>query len=765
MHRRPDGSEFPSLSGFHGEQPLKRRRIQELDTAASTGGNFQKLKQDVMDDDEWEELDENAMDECMVLATQMCSQIMQNQDETITQKNSHYCETAGTKSGNNISSSNYLHTKNQTHNIPEPFTRSSLSDSRPIHNKIKSSKTCGEQINASKNSYSSRFTDFSIPSNCSQKVPSTMGKPVHGSGKVYNSIPMKGNGGSVSSAKVCGQPSNTTRRLGSDENASELLKKIQEEKAKFEEEVILKQGEISLLRLEMKRKDAALEAERLDRCAAIEAAEKRGKEKVANIAAEAESKTKESMKMVEKLKGELHFKNREVEELVNRCRQLEQKTRQCPSSITGTPPKRGRTEIASPSISPGKGRLNFMSRFDFGGGPASVQSVEVQTESSHQQAKRRQQLNVTACRGRVSASRHTAYLLSASASVSSEERQTDASCCTVRNWNLPYEWSYLTSQILIENDSLDMEKKLVALAIERLQEVHTMIISREAETNWCEKKSPVISPSPVDWYESRVGPALHVLWSFASSRKSSPDRVALQVTSKHLSPLYIKEAVVNNRIRCIILETLERVAKTTLPPLDKVMCEQMIMPLTECCASADSGIEVLAVLKLLLALSPHIALTSQMCTATGSCLVGKLCSGIGKLCKTGITTVTPLIDLITCLVKEPPPWLQSSCSCSSQLLATLLKQIYKLLDFSDVERGYKKTAVYKLLLSSVRVLHCWSIVDSGWWEKVAYLPHYTALMGAFIANAKEIQPDKQTVDLLCDLYEFDEGTFDSSEKS
>lgn len=58
--------------------------------------------------------------------------------------------------------------------------------------------------------------------------------------------------------------------------------------------------------------------------------------------------------------------------------------------------------------------------------------------------------------------------------------------------------------------------------------------------------------------------------------------------------------------------------------------------------------------------------------------------------------------------------------------------------------GCKKTSVYNLLLSSVHVLHCWSTVDPDWWEKVAYLPHYTALMGSIIANAKEIQPDKQT---------------------
>lgn len=38
-------------------------------------------------------------------------------------------------------------------------------------------------------------------------------------------------------------------------------------------------------------------------------------------------------------------------------------------------------------------------RFDFGGGPASVHSVEVQTEFSHQQVKRRQRLKLATPRG------------------------------------------------------------------------------------------------------------------------------------------------------------------------------------------------------------------------------------------------------------------------------------------------------------------------------------------------------------------------------
>lgn len=51
-----------------------------------------------------------------------------------------------------------------------------------------------------------------------------------------------------------------------------------------------------------------------------------------------------------------------------------------------------------------------------------------------------------------------------------------------------YLYSYTVYSFFQQNDSLDREKKLVTLAIERLQEVHTLITSREVETNWCEKK-------------------------------------------------------------------------------------------------------------------------------------------------------------------------------------------------------------------------------------------------------------------------------------
>lgn len=723
-------------------------------------------------DDEWEELDESAMEECMSLATQMCSKLPQDED-TFKQRNNQTPKTTENKFFKSRTPKDLPNTKDQpmktTRHI-ESFDNNaaigfddsgfssvksnSVNNSRLLISKTKSVKAaCNQTSNFPKPSYIDRFSDFSVPSSNSRKSFVGHGKPVRSSGKVYNSIPMKGTGGTLIAAKTCIQP---TCSSGSEGNQQELLRKIQAEKIKLEEDAVLKQGEIALLRAEMKRKEAALETERLEHCASIEAAEKRGKLKVANAAAEAEAKAKESARNVEKLQGELLFKNREVEELINRCRQLEQQMLQHTASKThGTPMKRYRSEIISPKASPGTAHSSFASRFDFGGGRSSVRSVEIQTESSYSKAKVRRRLNVTVARGEVCGSRRSAYLLSASGSAPVVERQAVITSCAGKNWSLPCEWSYLISQIITEKERVCVEKRLMSLAIERLQEVHTLIVSKEAENN----RWPVTSSSPVDWYEVQVIPALHVISSFASPHNLNHEPKALQIISAHLSPLHIKEVLVNNRICFVILDTMEKVASFVSSPKDKVVCEQVIVSLRDCFANIDTSSEVLPVLKALVALASHTTLTSFMCTSAGSCLVGKLCSTINKLCIGEVTTVSLLLKWIMVLMKEPPQWLNSNCVCPSQLLAALLKHICQTLDYTDTEKGSEKK-LYRLLLSCIRVLHCWSIVDPEWWEKVAQLPHYTAFMSTVITNAKDIQPDRQTVDLLCDLYEVDEGMFD-----
>lgn len=52
--------------------------------------------------------------------------------------------------------------------------------------------------------------------------------------------------------------------------------------------------------------------------------------------------------------------------------------------------------------------------------------------------------------------------------------------------------------------------------------------------------------------------------------------------------------------------------------------------------------------------------------------------------------------------------------------------------------------MFNLLKTFVRVLHCWSTADPDWWVKVASVPEYTAVMGTVVANANDLQIDRQT---------------------
>ncbi|MPC20134.1 hypothetical protein E2C01_013066 [Portunus trituberculatus] len=150
-----------------------------------------------------------------------------------------------------------------------------------------------------------RFDDFSTSSTSSHPNTS-MRKTV--SGPARNGSLVVSSRSSANKAK-----SATNYWSGSDASGASnhaLLKKDGEEKTDPNEKILMMQGEISLLRSELKRKETALETERLDHNAAIEVMESKGKEKLAKQAAEADMKLKEKSMAFDKLQGELHFKAR-----------------------------------------------------------------------------------------------------------------------------------------------------------------------------------------------------------------------------------------------------------------------------------------------------------------------------------------------------------------------------------------------------------------------------------------------------------------------
>lgn len=202
-----------------------------------------------MDDDEWGELDEEAMDECMVLATQMCSQMPQNNNEVTKQDvGSNFSSTVGnTAHGENSREQFPGSYKNNFNDSGFSSVRSSaLNQSRVLQNTTKLGRgVAGQSNNVSRsNSYSHRFNDFSIPETTVQKSNSfSLSKTVHSTGKVYNSIPIKGSSSSSSHGNM--HPTTSGTSTLSDGSNQNQLKKMQDEKAKLEEDVLMKQGEVS----------------------------------------------------------------------------------------------------------------------------------------------------------------------------------------------------------------------------------------------------------------------------------------------------------------------------------------------------------------------------------------------------------------------------------------------------------------------------------------------------------------------------------------
>lgn len=712
------------------------------------------------EDDDWEELDENAMEECMVLATQLCSKqpshysaaddAQNNTQHLKTQHFKSFSEADNGRQSNLISNESLSNVhdsgvcSSRNSNLHQPVSNSSRISHPPVSNSRNSlnqvantSSTAIQKKEPPQSNYRSRFSDFSsttvnigLPHTSLTRKSSSSGK-----GQVPLVTSTKG-----SPSKMRSPGETMTESDGNEENAH-LLHKAQEEKKKLVERIITMQGEISLLRSELKRKETALEAERLDHCAAIEAAEKRGREKVAKQTVETNTKLKEKGVLLDKLQGELHFKKREVEELLIRCHQLEQLPES--SQTPGPAKKRPRIERTSTDST-------ILSRFDFGGqGAAKVCSVEVQTESFESKKFQRTRLDVALPKGWICQMRSVATLLSSCALASTSPASSTllaAHCGTSDSWSLPSEWLTLISQALRKND-VNIEHNLVTLAVERLLQTHTKVSDYDVD----HRRATHICEDPTEWYESQVGPAIQILSHF----KFTSELNVLKAITAHLPPLSYKDVVVNRRIRVKLLEAAERVFKNMKCHMERTYCESLSL-LRECCGSIESDKEARILMKITSALIPH----SQLCIATGACLIGQLCKKVKKLCVGDLGTLRVLLDLTWGVVKVAPAssCLSSPCPCSSQLLGTFLWHMYQVLESYHLPANKRKMC--SVVVSCIHVLHHWSVADPDWWDKVSHFSQYPVLMVTIAAKAEDMKLKRDTVDLLCDLYEFEEGTFE-----
>lgn len=196
-----------------------------------------------MDEEEWEELDENAMEECMVLATQLCSQQPQYQAAPGGQNSTHTLKVPQRK--------NYPETEDRKlpvlvsngclNNVRDSGVCSTRSTS--LHPSISnpSNNTLNQKKDVSSSSYMSRFSDFSSKSTNLHHNTSTR-KPPSGSGR--------GSGFGVSATSPRSSPSKAKSPWpGGDAGGGSyhlLLKKAEEEKTKLDERILVMQGEVRL---------------------------------------------------------------------------------------------------------------------------------------------------------------------------------------------------------------------------------------------------------------------------------------------------------------------------------------------------------------------------------------------------------------------------------------------------------------------------------------------------------------------------------------
>ncbi|KAK7076862.1 hypothetical protein SK128_011908 [Halocaridina rubra] len=735
MNSRPGISSFPSMTAFMGENPSKRKRIVEPPISKpSTSSGVTEVE---MEDEVWEELDDTAVDEIFTLATQMTAQVpYDNVNET---KEDHSTDYFMDKNSNvhGNSKTSAQNNKSSLDDIPST-SASDFHNSHVFRNHVKN-KSASVSVNRSlkNNAYSSRFNDFAAL----QSSPSKL-SPIprsHSSGKVYNSIPMKGSAMSGNSQGM----SVVKDQLNSVSHNKEAVSKTENDLSKLSEELQVKQGEIALLRAELRRREVALEAERLDRCTAIDAAEKRGREKAAALVLEAETKVKEYDRKVEKLQGEIHFKNREVQELETQCRRLEKQVQdQCLSQLSEKrcPTKR----------SPIKPSSTFKERFDFSGRITNSKSVEIQTEKHAEERRQTHKLSVSCPRGKISGSRQMTYLFSLDKKNSCSASESHSS-----KWTLDDHWSNLFSRIGGSYPNEYIQVQILSYSIECLEESHILLTSLKTDA-----VQPSVSglTTVAEKYEGRVVPALSVIKTLTLLSRESDLEKALLAVCSHLPVLSIKEVTVSNRIWPLVLQAIKHLARVTPSQLDRAVCQSLLQSLEEACCHVTSSAELAHLLRALEALVHHKYFLSSLCTGEGNCFVSKLFSVIRRVQEEYIAYI--LQDCLAAIVYASPEWLYSECYCSAKMLATYLTKLHVTLELAASKNKEKQSECNKLLLSAIRLLHCWSNCDDLWWEKVAHLPHYTAVMGAVIDRAKDIGIDRPTVDLLCDLYEFDEKIFE-----
>lgn len=215
-----------------------------------------------MDEDDWEELDENAMEECMVLATQLCSQQPPHCSAATEAENSvqhfktQYCTSFNEDNGGqsnlinngslgNVNDSGVWRSRSSNWNplvsdssgishIPVPNIRNSL------HELATMSSTVSQKKEPPQSSYRSRLSNFSTSASNTDLDHGSLTRKSLGSERGLVPLVTRVKG---SPSKIKNLGESMPQSTGSEEKAHMLLK-TQEENEKLSEKIITMRGEV-----------------------------------------------------------------------------------------------------------------------------------------------------------------------------------------------------------------------------------------------------------------------------------------------------------------------------------------------------------------------------------------------------------------------------------------------------------------------------------------------------------------------------------------
>ncbi|KAB7500805.1 hypothetical protein Anas_11438 [Armadillidium nasatum] len=638
--------------------------------------------QNYNDDDDWDDLDDYALEQCVLKENEILSQ------------NPELCKNVLLQSS--VSKGISPHWINSDFNsfVEIPHTSKAESNKFSVTNLISEKQTSGSLSFSRSNSIASTKKSY---------------KPLHI--------------GSSSSSVTSNENNNKLTGNIDIKSLQSQLEQVLKEKKKLQEENLVKQGE------------------------------------VAKTVNDLELKVKKLEREIDRFEGNILFKNREIDELLAKCKQSNTQTSssahlkpKCNSS-SPSPKKRKLDNYHSPT----KSSFNFADRFDFGERKV-VKNVQVQTEKELR-IQNRLRFQITSSKGiitanylpfiyfsegSVSGSRKAFYLLS-----NHKRKETFLS-----HQNNSVKENNIISHLISSVESThktnlnNSEQQLIKHICHNLE---NLLKAKHLKGNVSKMEEEKLEEN----FLSSSIPLLKMLNIMKTCNKN-----IIQNEVKILA-LFIEEFLKDKtkNISGIIssLDSLSSILSSS-SELTQEMCTSIVESLNMCCQVYSIDI-LFRIISTLISGTSHEIFKCKICTHTaGNCLLNSFCNMVWKVSDMKPENfIHEMAILISKLLHEPSALVSnSSCSCSFSLLTVFINNL------QSVVKNITKDEDWHRVFSGLKVLHAWQRKDKHLFERASQLSTFPVLLSAVTKKAKLLKSkgilDNFTWELIYEVYEIDESS-------